>query len=738
MAQISYGTITITDTNDIESITIEYAQNQSTSSPPDATTGGWSTTRPAWAQGYYIWQRARIHKSGTESSSDTFGAAVCLTGSTGSTGATGRGISSIATSYCNYGTGTPAASYSGWQSTVPEYDSTKPNYWVKTVITYTTGSPATDTSIYKDNGITDAVATSAEANTTASDAWNKADDAQDDAAEALALAQNTNYAWWSLAEAKTVGQNTFAAGSYGTFINSTNFQNNPTNQPNIFMDAAGIHLRRALIDLASFTGTALTFNKPGASTKSMELTSSALNFYNSSGTLTSTFGDSISLASNGATITIGATTTGKYNTYIDSQGLYLRIGTTSYTTLTTNGIDFYGYYYPYAGGGTEQRTFGKIASLGENLQIGNTNDNHITIDSTGLSVFSKSDTVNSHVLLGTSNNRVTYNTYKKRFRTTWEYGTQFHYSCTIEGGTANHVFYVENNGKYENTGVMIAIDGTTYIISESGSSTGTTYDYSFSSATNNTSRTVNIIIELTYNAIIPGPRFQFGVDNNSVGTNSCTIGKGLTALAEDQIVLGRYNKLDFDAAFIIGNGTSSANRSNLFVVDGNGNLRVNNGFQIYNNDETDSIAEFGTTARIGKIDSSHFLMNASSLQAYNSSNQLYFEVSNTGIRFGNNLSSTVATQIDVADASYSVEIQVIAIDYVNNSATLVAIPYYQGSTTLPVGVTLSYQWYRNGSALTNTSTAPTVAGATTNTLQLGEGTDFGSNTTNAIYTCVIS
>ena len=103
-----------------------------------------------------------------------------------------------------------------------------------------------------------------------------------------------------------------------------------------------------------------------------------------------------------------------------------------------------------------------------------------------------------------------------------------------------------------------------------------------------------------------------------------------------------------------------------------------------------------------------------------------------------NIIANMATQADVANASYSVEIQVTSIDYTNNSATLVAIPYYQGSTTLPTGVTLSYQWYKNGSALTNTSTAPTITGATTNTLQLGEGTDFGSSTTNAIYTCVIS
>lgn len=81
--------LTIVDTNDIESITVEYARNQSTSNPPDANTGGWSTTRPTWAQGYYIWQRTRIHKTGTAASADTFGAAVCLTGSTGQTGATG-------------------------------------------------------------------------------------------------------------------------------------------------------------------------------------------------------------------------------------------------------------------------------------------------------------------------------------------------------------------------------------------------------------------------------------------------------------------------------------------------------------------------------------------------------------------------------------------------------------------------------------------------------------------------
>lgn len=89
-----------------------------------------------------------------------------------------------------------------------------------------------------------------------------------------------------------------------------------------------------------------------------------------------------------------------------------------------------------------------------------------------------------------------------------------------------------------------------------------------------------------------------------------------------------------------------------------------------------------------------------------------------------------------ANASYSIEVKVTAIDYANSFATLVAVPYYQGSTTLPTlpnGASYSYQWYRGTTALSNTSTAPTISGATTATLELGQGSNL-----EAIYVCVIS
>lgn len=186
MAQVSYGTITITDTNDIESIIIEYARNQSTSSAPDSQTGGWSTTRPAWAQGYYIWQRARIHKSGTDDSEDEFGTAVCITGSTGQTGAAGRGLTATETKYTNVASGTTQAQVealaeSAWVNSVPSYNSSKPDYWVRIKNTYDK-APTTEYIYYKDNAVGDALAAAAMANSLAQSANENANGAMGQAA----------------------------------------------------------------------------------------------------------------------------------------------------------------------------------------------------------------------------------------------------------------------------------------------------------------------------------------------------------------------------------------------------------------------------------------------------------------------------------------------------------------------------------------------------------------------------
>ena len=82
-----------------------------------------------------------------------------------------------------------------------------------------------------------------------------------------------------------------------------------------------------------------------------------------------------------------------------------------------------------------------------------------------------------------------------------------------------------------------------------------------------------------------------------------------------------------------------------------------------------------------------------------------------------------------ANASYSVEIKVTTIDYAANTATLVAIPYYQGSTTIPSGVTLTYTWYKDSISSSN------IVGSNSNTLSVTNTSAMGLDHN---YICVIS
>ena len=63
-----------------------------------------------------------------------------------------------------------------------------------------------------------------------------------------------------------------------------------------------------------------------------------------------------------------------------------------------------------------------------------------------------------------------------------------------------------------------------------------------------------------------------------------------------------------------------------------------NGLTVYKGGN--DVASFGDTARVGKSNSSRFVMNAASLQAYDGSNNKYFEVSSSGLTFGSNTAAT--------------------------------------------------------------------------------------------------
>ena len=278
MSQVSYGTITIVDTNDIESITIEYAQNQDSSNPPSS---GWNTVRPTWRQNYFIWQRTRIHKSGTTADKDSFGAAVCLTGSTGATGSTGQSLSTTKTQYTHVAsnvtiTTSNHTSYT-WTDNVPEYDSTKPVYWGRITNTYI--NPAkTEYIIYKDNGLTEAIANSVEANTNASDALDKANEsnsiaihANENAQGALSISRATQQHFWF----NSTTSGSIEAGAYITDTPIDTFKSGK-NGGYLLARSDGVELGRGTNKFMTLSATALNFYRPGTSTIDATLTSKGL------------------------------------------------------------------------------------------------------------------------------------------------------------------------------------------------------------------------------------------------------------------------------------------------------------------------------------------------------------------------------------------------------------------------------------------------------------------------------
>lgn len=112
----------------------------------------------------------------------------------------------------------------------------------------------------------------------------------------------------------------------------------------------------------------------------------------------------------------------------------------------------------------------------------------------------------------------------------------------------------------------------------------------------------------------------------------------------------------FAASSRIGKAASGhviVDSTGMTVYDTNNKKRtaVNaSGLTVYDASEVD-VGNFAATARIGKSNSSRFLMNATSLQAYDSSNKMYFEVSSSGLKYGTDLSASGTTNV-VASQAY--------------------------------------------------------------------------------------
>ena len=157
MAQVSYSTITITDTTDIERIYVVYAKhtsNTSTTGLPSAST--WTESiASAPGSGDYIWQRTVVKKSGTNELS--YGNPVCVTGPEGD-------ANDITAIEIQYGTSaTWSTQPNSWSNDTPTYSSSTPNYWTRTRLKYEDNTYSSWV-VNKDYALTETMEQSIEAN----------------------------------------------------------------------------------------------------------------------------------------------------------------------------------------------------------------------------------------------------------------------------------------------------------------------------------------------------------------------------------------------------------------------------------------------------------------------------------------------------------------------------------------------------------------------------------------------
>lgn len=864
MAQVSYGTITITDTNDIESIIIEYARNQSTSSAPDSQTGGWSTTRPAWAQGYYIWQRARIHKSGTDASEDEFGTAVCITGSTGQTGAAGRGLTATETKYTNVASGTTQAQVealaeSAWVNSVPSYNSSKPDYWVRIKNTYDK-APTTEYIYYKDNAVGDALAAAAMANSLAQSANENANGAMGQAASNV----NSIVRLWRAKSERSIPSaptSEITTGSTSEYTNWSTIKPTATDTYRYFYycdqskTGGGVCTWSEVIEDTSYLST-YEINSLNVRTK---------NFFKGldnsyDGWFASGRAENEGLVTNNAE-------TYHYNARFAATHIALGYNKTPIIDLDGGSGAINIYRFPTINSNTGLVT--TAGALGMKLSatdlifykppVGNNspvaaatlNANGLVLSEGGIVAGTKGQT--GYIYLSTVNhpvgtNGITINGFTPTSSTEqWRevIGTKF-------GVTNAGTLYANNavisgtitvgSGSTIDSGATIGGTSASTVVSNAATGAQASSDLSnFQTTVANTYATQSALSDVEgqipsdinelsdTDGIIPNDLSQLTDTTNII---SGAVSTGVAGKADKTEAVYRTQRIyrRYTAAQSSLNGPTTWVTNNTDIYN-DWTTKIppltNNGTKYpylytctqkqtvtqYNGgsgtecisttvllDDTTTIIDGGSIiagsvtaneitgsklsaiyADMGNITAGNITKGYNSINFDNSPATLEFKNNSTwanatkGIQWtGSDLNikgnitatsliidsgatvsgvvvpsqiANMATQADVAGASYSVEIQVSSIDYTTYSATLVAVPYYKGvkltNSTTPSLSSITYQWYKNGVALSNTGSGvtPSISGVTTSTLELGSGTDFGTDGTNptyALYTCVIS
>ena len=210
MAQVSYGTITITDTNDIEEIFSLYGGSNDVNTSPSytfvAVTGGiiWKRNVSAITNYKYIWQITAITKTGVIIDSSNwqqfYGTPIRITGEEGNDA---RNITAV-TPYYYLSSSSSSQVDGSWSTSPSAYPATGTYYyWTKTITTYDSGNP-TESSPVLDMFLTNAAKDARDANNAAAIANSISQSANENAQGAMAQAASNINEVVRLWQAKSV------------------------------------------------------------------------------------------------------------------------------------------------------------------------------------------------------------------------------------------------------------------------------------------------------------------------------------------------------------------------------------------------------------------------------------------------------------------------------------------------------------------------------------------------------
>lgn len=484
-----------------------------------------------------------------------------------------------------------------------------------------------------------------------SSSYEAAKEAYNRAKTALDLAGDTNQYFWTLSSTYSTD---IPAGVYVTHIPQSQFKLNPA-QGNILMQNTGLTIRNGTVALASLTNDALNFYSPATHNSAMQLSGQALNFYRPSDdrlalTLNNSglnfYGSSIVNPDATLTVTGLVLNKGGIKAGDDGQNGFIYLSTEDYQLkdATHNGITING-HTPTANG-----VDGKTADdpawreiIG--TKFGVDSDGNLYANNAHLSeAHVDGDIVAQSLTIGSGGGA--YDGAAAINISGYTIEITIDSTGVIDAETTTYLYpHLYHNGIEVTTG----IDYSHFIWYRNDDSIGTEGD------ANNQGRYL-----ATYG---DSYRVVYDFDDGAVGggtevqTRTVDPSKYITRINDTGITIhpevwnneSSYIQLDGTGMELFDSNKVSiaqyGTTTRIGFVNGKNIYLDNNGMQIRSG--STSLASFGTTAQIGQNGNSRFLMNTDSLQAYNSNNQKYFEVNENGLSWGNNTAATTS-QVDMA------------------------------------------------------------------------------------------